>query len=92
MYWQRKTQVSQVADNMTRTKYFIIRNNLRVREYADVPNQEKDSDKFWKVPLINAVRAGCLSNPRDKQVSMDKQMIPFWGHAASRQVNLTLVV
>lgn len=49
VYWQRKTQVSQVADNMTRTKYFIIRNNLRVREYADVPNQEKDSEKFWKV-------------------------------------------
>lgn len=86
MYWQRKTQVSQVADNMARTKYFIIRNNLRVREYADVPDQEKDSDKFWKVaPLINAVRAGCLSNPRDKQVSMDKQMMFFWGHAATRQ-------
>lgn len=86
MYWQGKNRVSQVADNMARTKYFIIRNNLRVREYADVPNQEKASNKFWKVaPLINAVRAGCLSNPRDEQVSMDEQMIPFWGHATTRQ-------
>lgn len=67
-------------------KYFIIRNNLRVRDYADVPDQEKGSDKIWKVaPLINAVRAGCLSNPCDKQVSMNKQMITFWGHAATRK-------
>lgn len=72
---------------MARTKYFIIRNNFWVREYSDVPNQEKASNKFWKVaPLINAVRAGCLSNPQDEQVSMDEQiMIPFWGHASTRQ-------
>lgn len=87
MYWQEKIWVSQVADNMARTKYFIIWNNLRVREYSDVPNQEKASNKFWKVePLINAVRAGCLFNPREEQVSTDEQiMIPFWGHASTRQ-------
>lgn len=86
MYWQEKTRVPQVADKMPRNKYFIIRNNLRVREYSEVCNQEKATNKYWKVaPILDAVRAGCLSNPRDEQVSMDEQMIPFWGHAATRQ-------
>jgi hypothetical protein len=86
MYWANKTRVPQVADCMSRTHFFLIRNNLTCRDYARVPDAEKDSNKFWKVaPLLDSIRNACLQNPRSTNVSIDEQMIPFHGKVSMRQ-------
>lgn len=86
MYWANQTRVPQIADVMPRNKYFCIRNHFRCRDYASVTPDEKTTTKFWKVaPVVNSVRSGCLRNEKSSVVSIDEQMIPFWGHVLMRQ-------
>lgn len=86
MYWAAETRVPQIADVMSRNQYFLIRNHLRCRDCTIVTNEEKGSNKYWRVaPILNSVRAGCLENERGLLVSMDEQMVPFWGHTQMRQ-------
>lgn len=86
MYWARKTRVPHIADVMSCNNFFLIRSNLTVRNYIEVPQQEKSKDKFLKVwPLIQSVRSACLANPKPQCLSIDEQKIPFHGHASMRQ-------
>lgn len=86
MYWADKTRVPAIADNMCRDRYFLIRNNLKLRDDLIVSNEEKSVDKFWKVrPLLKCIETACLLNERSSFVSIDEQMIPFYGHAPARQ-------
>ena len=78
MYWSEKTRVKCIADNITRERYKTIRNNLKLLDDDEVSDAEKLSNKFWKVkPIFQLVLNGCLLNPRDSKVCVDKQMIPF---------------
>ncbi|KAG8257470.1 hypothetical protein J6590_050202 [Homalodisca vitripennis] len=57
MYWAARTNHTQVADVMPRNTYFMIRDNLRCRDYGTVTNEEKQSNKYWKVAsILNFVR------------------------------------
>lgn len=86
MYWARKPRVAQIADHITRDMFFQIRSNLTTRNYLYVTEDEKNTNKFWKIaPVIDSVRRGCLENPRCQDVSMDEQMIPFHGQTRMRQ-------
>ncbi|XP_054259872.1 piggyBac transposable element-derived protein 3-like [Macrosteles quadrilineatus] len=86
MYWASRTRIPQISDAMPRNKYFLIRNHIRCRDYTNVSDEEKARNKYWKVsPVIDSVRASCLLNPRPNEVSMDEQMVPFWGHTQMRQ-------
>lgn len=84
MYWARKTRVPQIADVMSRNNFFLIQSNLTFRNYITLSQEEKSTNKFWKVwPLLQSVRQAC--NPRPQCLSIDEQMIPFHGQASARQ-------
>lgn len=86
MYWTEKTRVPVIADNMSRNRYFLIRNNLKLRDDSIVEDEEKAKDKFWKVrPLLQTVLTGCLLNEKSSNVAVDEQIVPFFGHAPARQ-------
>lgn len=51
MVWERSTRVPIIADNITRDRYFQIRNNLKILNDADVSNEDK---KKW----INSGKSG----------------------------------
>lgn len=85
LYWANKTRVSMIADRMTRDRYFKLRSNLKLVNDLELDEESKQS-KFWKVdPLIETVRKACLDTPRSQYISVDEQMIPFWGQVSMRQ-------
>nr|CAH7722280.1 unnamed protein product [Callosobruchus chinensis] len=86
MYWAKMTKVTSVAGSMARDRYFQIRSNLKVVIDADVPENERKVDKFFKIrPLIDRIRKGCTSVPRNQEVAIDEQMIPFSGMCHMKQ-------
>ncbi|XP_049772913.1 piggyBac transposable element-derived protein 3-like [Schistocerca cancellata] len=86
MYWAFGTRVTDVAGKMSRKRFFAIRSALKLVTDNDVSSDVRAKDKYWKIrPLLNTVRAGCLQNPRTQKVSIDEQMIPFWGKTTMRQ-------
>lgn len=86
MYWAFGTRVPEIADKMPRNRFFSIRSCLKLVMDDDVPTEIRSNDKFWKIrPLLKTVRAGCLQNPRTRKVSIDEQIVPFWGHTSMRQ-------
>lgn len=85
-YWKKSLRVPIIADAMNRDRYFKIRNNLKVVVDLDVPDDQKKTDRLWKVrPLLEQVRQGCLRMPRTSKVSIDEQMIPFTGQTSLKQ-------
>ncbi|CAG4951870.1 unnamed protein product [Parnassius apollo] len=85
MYWANRTRVAMIADHMTRDRYFKIRTNLKLVNDLEVDEASKQN-KFWKVnPLIKTVRKACLETSRSQHISVDEQMIPFWGQVSMRQ-------
>jgi len=86
MYWGERTRISAVADHMTRNRFRMIRNNLKVVVDSDVNKDDKANYAFWKIkPLLESVRKGCLENQKSKEVSIDEQMIPFHGKSKCSQ-------
>uniref|UniRef100_A0A1B6IDW9 PiggyBac transposable element-derived protein domain-containing protein n=1 Tax=Homalodisca liturata TaxID=320908 RepID=A0A1B6IDW9_9HEMI len=87
MYWASATRVPMICETMSRERYLLLRRNLKVVDDALISDETRKSNKFWKVqPLIDTVRQACLANPRSSKVSIDEQMVPFWGSCPSRQV------
>lgn len=41
MYWAENTRVPVIADNVPRNRYFLIRNNLKLRDDLTVQDEEK---------------------------------------------------
>lgn len=86
MYWAKTTRVAAIADIMTRDRFFVIRSNLKVVVDDTITQNERKSDRFWKVrPIMEKVRQGCLQLPREKVVAVDEQMIPFTGICQMKQ-------
>nr|XP_037291347.1 piggyBac transposable element-derived protein 4-like [Rhipicephalus microplus] len=78
MYWMKKTRVPLVADNMTKNRYFQLRRRLKLVNKFDVSEQEKEKDRLWRMrPLVSFLLEGCQKLPREENVSIDEQMIPF---------------
>lgn len=86
LYWQKQFRVGLIADNLSRDRYFVIRNNIHFVNNADVTDEMKGQDKLWKVrPIINNFQQAVLRLPRENNVCIDEQMIPFCGHVSLRQ-------
>jgi hypothetical protein len=86
MCWEGKTRYPMIADNISRDRFYLIRNSLKLADDNDVSEEMKNSNAFWKVePMLDLIRQACLENPRPKNVSIDEQMIPFHGHVRMRQ-------
>lgn len=52
MYWQRKYRVAIIADNISRNRFFHLKNNLKVVFDPSISQEERSNDKMWKMPLI----------------------------------------
>lgn len=86
MYWMKKTRVPLVADNMTKNRYFQLRRRLKLVNELDVSEQEKEKDRLWRIrPLVSFLLEGCHKLPREENVSIDEQMIPFSGRTQLKQ-------
>ena len=86
LYWSRRTRIPAIADAMTRGRFFLLRNHLKVVNNDAVPDETKNSDKLWKVrPFLEASRQPVLRLPSFQNVYIDEQIIPFTGRCPSRQ-------
>lgn len=86
MYWSNDHRYTLVCDNISRDRFFSLRNCFHVVDVSQPPENRNDN-KLWKVqPVINAVRNACLQLPRDHVTySIDEQMIPFTGRCPMKQ-------
>jgi len=55
MYWQQKSRINIIANNMQRNRFFQLRRTLHVVNNDTIPCNNKD--KFFKVrPLYNCLK------------------------------------
>ncbi|XP_049453042.1 piggyBac transposable element-derived protein 3 [Epinephelus fuscoguttatus] len=86
MYWSKALRFTAITDRFTRDRFFRLRRSLKVLIDDDVPEDLRESDKFWKVrPFLDRILQGCRSQTRPECVSIDEQMIPFTGACPCRQ-------
>lgn len=86
LYWDAIFGVNLISKSLPRDRYFQCRSAVHVVNNNDVTEETKATDKLWKVrPIINRFRETILKIPREDQLSIDEQMIPFTGHVAFRQ-------
>lgn len=86
MYWEKKWRVAVIANNMSRNRFFLLRNSLKVVFDTDVPPETRAKDKLWKMrPLIDRIQAGCNRQDKDQCLSLDEMIIPFTGSCAVKQ-------
>ena len=86
LYWATKTRIAAIADAFSRNRYHQIRAHLKSVCDHDVPQEQRQEDRLWKVrPVLETVLAGCLLVPRPRVVCIDEQMIPFTGKTSLKQ-------
>jgi len=86
MFWQKGLEVPVLTSAITRDRYFRIKNSLKAVIDTDISDETKKRDRLWEVcPVLDRVHAGCLQITRDRDVSIDEQMIPFTGACELQQ-------
>lgn len=84
MYWEQKSRINIVADNITRNRFFELRSNFHIMDNNDIPINNKDC--FVKVrPIYNILQKRCNELPVEKNVCVDEQMVPFKGKLSVKQ-------
>nr|XP_027227763.1 piggyBac transposable element-derived protein 3-like [Penaeus vannamei] len=83
MYWQSKTRIPWIADKMARDRFFRLRHSLKVINDNTVLEDDKKSDRLWKVrPLLEAVRTRCSELPRPSKLNVKPDRTLTTGEAA----------
>ncbi|KAL3248959.1 hypothetical protein MRX96_056245 [Rhipicephalus microplus] len=86
MYWMKKTKVPLVADKITKNRYFQLWRQLKLVNEHYVSEQEKEKDRLWRIrPLVSFLLEGCHKLPREENVSINEQTIPFSGRTQLKQ-------
>jgi hypothetical protein len=86
MYWKAQYRVNQIAENIGKNRFFTLRSNLKFVVDEQISDDIKKNNRLWRVQsIIDLFRTVCLSFPRDKNCSIDEQMIPFYGKTSLRQ-------
>eukprot|EP00102_Acyrthosiphon_pisum_P021760 XP_016658970.1 PREDICTED: piggyBac transposable element-derived protein 3-like isoform X2 [Acyrthosiphon pisum] len=84
MYWEQKSRINTIADNMTRNRFFELRFNFHVIDNNTIPTN--NTDRFIKVrPLYDLLKKICNELPVEKNISVDEQMVPFKGKLSAKQ-------
>lgn len=85
-YWKKDTRIPCVADAMTRTRFFQLRNYVKLVNDDDVTAEEKRVNLLWKVqPMVEAILKTTSIIPKEKALCIDEQMISFTGRCPARQ-------
>ncbi|KAE9521970.1 hypothetical protein AGLY_017629, partial [Aphis glycines] len=84
MYWEETFRINIVANTMTRDRFFQLRSNLHIIDNNSIPINNKD--KFIKVrPLYDLIKKKCNSLVKERNLSVDEQMVPFKGTLSVKQ-------
>lgn len=84
MYWEQKSRINIVADNMTRNRFFELRTNFHIMDNNTVSTNNKD--RFVKVrPIYNVLKKRCNELSIEKNVCVDEQIVPFKGKLSVKQ-------
>lgn len=84
LYWSPILNLEIFNKNMSCKRFCQLRQNLHVADNLDRP--KNCTDKFYKTrPLIDAVRAHCLSINVEENICIDEQIIPFKGRLSIKQ-------
>lgn len=84
MYWENKYRINLIADNMSRNRFFELRNCFHVIDNESISNDNRD--KFVKIrPLYNSFIKRCSELPIEKNVCIDEKIIPFKGNLSIKQ-------
>lgn len=86
MVWSNALGIPAISDVMSRDRFFKLSSNLKVVVDNNVPGDERQIDKLWKVrPFLNRILEGCRLQARPECVSITERMIPFTGACPFRQ-------
>lgn len=90
MYWEEKTRIAVIADNMSRDLFVLLRRYFKIVDDNHITPAQKKVDKLWKVrPLINCILNRCVELDRPKSVLITERIISFTEDStfASRKPN-----
>uniref|UniRef100_A0A3P9NWF0 Si:ch211-255f4.7 n=1 Tax=Poecilia reticulata TaxID=8081 RepID=A0A3P9NWF0_POERE len=80
MVWSNALGIPAISDVMSRDRFFKLSSNLKVVVDDNIPGDERQIDKLWKVrPFLNRLLEGCRLQARPECVSIKERMIPFTG-------------
>lgn len=69
---------------MARNRFFSLRSNFHLIDNSNIPCD--NTDKFIKIqPIYDAINNKIKSIPKERNLSVDEQMIPFKGHLQMKQ-------
>lgn len=86
MYWEQKWRIATIADAISRDRFILIRNNIKLIYDDDISPKHRSQDKLWKVrPILDSVKNGCHQQVPDQKVAVDEMMIPFTGNCGMKQ-------
>lgn len=84
MYWEENFKVPSVFNSMSRDRFFQLRQNLHIINNLDIPNN--NHDKFVKIrPLYDLIKKKCNELPKERNLCIDEQMVPFKGKLSVKQ-------
>ena len=86
-YWANDTRVQSIASAMSRDRFLSIKKFLHVVDNTNQLNQnDPDYDRAFKVrPLLNIVKENFRKIPKEENLSVDEQIIPFKGRSVMKQ-------
>jgi hypothetical protein len=86
-YWTNSTRVESIASTMTRDRFLQIKKYLHVVDNTDELDRNDDNyDRAFKVrPLLNIVKNNFRKIPKEENLSVDEQIIPFKGKSIMKQ-------
>ncbi|RVE50299.1 hypothetical protein evm_005134, partial [Chilo suppressalis] len=86
MYWNERWALPLITEAMTRDRFFLLRNSLKLVYDNDIATEMRAIDKLWKVrPLLDKIIKGCRKQKRSLKISIDEMIIPFTGACHIKQ-------
>lgn len=84
MFYDSSIGITFFTENMTRKRFFAIRNNLHL---VDISTRKTGcKDRLFKVsPIIKLVQKRLMQLPLEENLCIDEQIIPFKGKFIAKQ-------
>lgn len=81
-YWNKDLRCSQIADLMSRDRFWFLLRYLHFRDNESVLEKEKNKDRLWKMRIwFNMLHQRLAQIPPLQYLAVDEQMIPFKGRS-----------
>ncbi|KAJ8891377.1 hypothetical protein PR048_010893 [Dryococelus australis] len=89
MYWNQNTRVDMVANVMSRDRWEEIMSNLHcVDNGQQLAQNNSNRDKLIKIkPFNDDLKRKFQSIPKEQQLCVDEQIVPFKGLCSLKQYN-----